>query len=45
MSLNAKILITAAVVGFGILHVVGGTILQRASDRPATENAMLHNGD
>jgi hypothetical protein len=46
MSLNAKSLLAATIVGFGVLHLVGDTILQHASGRPPIEDAMpAHNGD
>jgi hypothetical protein len=45
MSLNVKILITAAVVGFGIVHVVG-MMLQHVSARSPIENTgPMHHGD
>jgi hypothetical protein len=45
MSLKLRILMAAALFGFGILHLVGGTMMQRASKAP-TEAAMLtHTGD
>jgi hypothetical protein len=43
MSLIAKILIAATVVGFGVLHVVGGTMLRHASAGPSVETTMLMN--
>ena len=39
-SLNTTIFIAVAVVGFGILHVIGGNILQRQSPAvPAIEGS------
>jgi hypothetical protein len=40
MSLKLRILMAAALVGFGILHLIGGTTMHRASS-PPTEAAML----
>jgi hypothetical protein len=40
MPLNTKLLLAAIVVGFGILHVVGGTKLQRAPGQAPIENAL-----
>jgi hypothetical protein len=45
MSFKLRILMAAALVGFGILHLIGGATMQRAS-KPPTEAAMLaHTGD
>jgi hypothetical protein len=43
MSLGARILIAATVVGFGVLHILGGTMLRQASASPSVETTMLMN--
>jgi hypothetical protein len=40
MSFNAKLLVAVAVGGFGVLHVVGGTMLQYASSTPPIETTI-----
>jgi hypothetical protein len=46
MSLTMKVLVVATLVGFGILHLIAGTIMQRASAKPPIETMMFaHNGD
>jgi hypothetical protein len=46
MSLKLKVLIVAVLVGFGILHIIGGTIMQRASGQQPIDAIMLmHNED
>ena len=40
MSFKLRILIATVLVGFGVLHLIGGTMMQRAS-KPPTEDAML----
>jgi hypothetical protein len=46
-SLNAMIFITVAVVGFAVLHIIGGTLLQRQSSAvPSIEgSASAVHGD
>jgi hypothetical protein len=45
MSRNAKFLVAIAVVCFGILHVVGGSMLQHASAAPSIVSAIAPAGD
>jgi hypothetical protein len=46
MSLHEKTLVTGAIVGFGILHIVGGTMLQPAVGKSPLENTMpVRQGD
>jgi hypothetical protein len=46
MSRHEKTLVTGIIVGFVILHVVGGTMLHSPAGKPPTENAMpMHHGD
>jgi len=46
MSLTMKVLVVAALVGFGILHLIAGTIMQGASEKPPIETiTFVHNGD
>jgi hypothetical protein len=45
MSHNAKLLVAIAVVCFGILHVVGGSMLQHAPAAPSIESAIAPAGD
>ena len=46
MSLHEKTLVAAVIVGFGILHIVGGTMLQSAAANSPIENAMaVQHGD
>jgi hypothetical protein len=46
MSLHEKALIAGMLVGFGILHIVAGTILRTAAGNLPFENAMdAHRGD
>jgi hypothetical protein len=46
MSLNAKILLAATILGFAILHIVGGAMLQDVSGSPPIESAgPMHHGD
>jgi hypothetical protein len=44
MSLNVWVLITLTVVGFGILHVIGGIALRNTSSTSPTEtpSAAIH---
>ena len=44
MPLRDKTLIAGIIVGFGLLHIVGGTMLRAAADRPPIESAapVLH---
>ena len=42
-SLNAMIFIAVAVVGFAVLHIIGGTLLQRQSTAvPSIETSAVH---
>ena len=41
MPLGARILIAATVVGFGVLHIVGGTMLRHTSASPSVETAEM----
>jgi hypothetical protein len=42
-SLNAAIFIVIAVAGFAILHIIGGTIVQRQSPAvPSIEGSAVH---
>jgi hypothetical protein len=45
MSRNAKFLVVIAVLCFGILHVVGGSMLQHAPAAPSIESAIAPAGD
>jgi hypothetical protein len=46
MSLETKLVIAAVLVGFAILHAVGGTLLMRHSAGPPAETgAFMHRGD
>jgi hypothetical protein len=46
MSLHEKTLVAGVIVGFGILHVVGATMLQSAAAQSPIENAMpVQHGD
>jgi len=46
MSLTMKVLTVATLVGFGILHLIAGTIMQRAPAKPPIETMMFtHNED
>jgi hypothetical protein len=46
MPFNARTLTIIAVVGFGILHLIGGIIISRASDdRPAESSLAAIHGD
>jgi hypothetical protein len=45
MSRNAKLLVATAVLCFGILHVVGGTMLRHAPAAPSIESAIAPAGD
>lgn len=45
MSRNAKILVATAVLCFGILHVVGGTMLRHVPPAPSIESAIAPAGD
>lgn len=46
MSLQLKVLIAAALVGFGILHYIGTTMMQRASGaQPIDAMRLMHNED
>jgi hypothetical protein len=46
MSLKFKVLIVTVLVGFGILHVIGGTMIQRASGtQPIGAMMLMQNVD
>jgi hypothetical protein len=41
MSLKLKVLIVTVIVGFGILHIIGATMIQRASGNQSIGAMML----
>jgi len=46
MSPTMKVVTVVTLVGFGILHLIAGTIMQRAPAKPAIETMMIaHNAD
>jgi hypothetical protein len=45
MSRNAKFLVVVAVLCFGILHVVGGSMLRHAPAAPSMDGAIAPAGD
>jgi hypothetical protein len=45
MSVRTSIIIIAILIGFAIVHVIGGSLMTRASDRPTGEATHLHGAD
>jgi hypothetical protein len=45
MSVRTTVVIIASLVGFAVLHVVGGTLMMRASDRILVEPAHMSRAD
>jgi hypothetical protein len=45
MSRNAKFLVVVALLCFGILHAVGGSMLRHAPAAPSIESAIAPAGD
>jgi len=45
MSVRTTIIIITLLMGFAILHVIGGSLMTSASDRPTGEAAHLHGAD
>jgi hypothetical protein len=45
MSRNAKLMVAVAMLCFGILHVVGGSMLRHVQPAPSIESAIAPAGD
>ena len=45
MSFKLRILMAAALVGFGILHLIAGTMMQRASSKSTETATLTYTGD
>jgi len=46
MSSTLKVLIGVVLVGFGILHIIAGRMIEQSAHQPTTEtNVPMHSGD